>query len=219
MSKVLFRAPAFTCPICQIYSQQSWTAALEQKLNTMAAYADLFWATCLNCQNRTIWYKEQLVAPISSSAPPPNADMPEEIRADFNEARDISERSPRSAAGLLRLCIQKLCIQLGRSGENLNTDIGLLVANGLPKEIQEALDAVRIVGNSQLHPDNDGIDLRSNPKAVPLLFMLVNLIVENQISLPRRVTEFYDLLPEGSRTAVTKRTEKYLPSPSSSELA
>ena len=145
---------------------------------------------------------------MTTSAPPPNPDMPTHIRADYEEARDISERSPRSAAGLLRLCIQKLCIHLCEAGKNLNSDIGMLVAKGLPVQIQQAFDAVRIVGNSQLHPEDDGIDLRANPEGVSLLFTLVNLIVENQISLPRRTQDFYNSLPEHSRNAVERRNEK-----------
>ncbi len=210
MAELSFRAPAFICPTCNIYSTQSWTHALEQRPGSPAPtpYTDLYWAVCLKCNNRTIWFRERLVAPVATSAPPPNPDMPADIRADYEEARDISERSPRSAAGLLRLCIQKLCIHLGEPGKNLNTDIGALVAKGLPVQIQQAFDAVRIVGNSQLHPEDDGIDLRTNPEGVSLLFTLVNLIVENQISLPRRTEEFYSSLPEGRREAVERRDER-----------
>jgi Domain of unknown function (DUF4145) len=208
MSTVSYKAPAFICPVCQVHSQQNWASAYEIKNGSAVPYHALWWATCLNCSQRTIWFQERLVAPISSSAPPPNPDMPDDIRVDFEEASDIAERSPRSAAGLLRLCIHKLCMQLGASGNNLNSDIGALVARGLPSEIQQAFDAVRIVGNSQLHPDDTGIDLRSNPSALPLLFMLVYLIVENQISLPRRTREFYDNLPENARDSVKRRTEK-----------
>ncbi len=172
------------------------------------AFNDLVWATCLHCKERTIWYKQRLVAPVSSSAPLPNPDMPEDIRKDYEEARDIVERSPRSAAGLLRLCIQKLCIQPSEPGANLNTDIGALVAKGLSKTIQQTFDAIRIVGNSQLHPESDGIDLRSNPEGISLLFLLVNLIVENQISLKHKTNAFYESLPESSREAVKHRTDK-----------
>lgn len=210
MAELSFRAPAFVCPTCNIYSTQSWAPALEQRPGSPSPtpYTDLYWAVCLQCNNRTIWFRERLVAPVATSAPPSNPDMPAGIRADYEEARDISERSPRSAAGLLRLCIQKLCIHLGEPGKNLNTDIGALVAKGLPVQIQQAFDAVRIVGNSQLHPEDDGIDLRANPEGVSLLFTLVNLIVENHISLPRRTQEFYNSLPESRREAVERRDEK-----------
>ena len=177
-SIVAFDKPAFTCPSCQIYSQQTWATALEQQRNGQTSpYPELVWAICLNCKQRTIWFQQRLVAPVSSSAPPPNPDMPDDVLIDFREARDIAERSPRSAAGLLRLCIQKLCIQFGGTGSNLNADIAKLVSGGLSPGVQEALDAIRIVGNSQLHPDDDGIDLRANDEAISLLFTFVNLIV------------------------------------------
>ena len=38
--------------------------------------------------------------------------------------------------------------------------------------------------------------------------MLVNLIVENRISLPKKTREFYESLPEASRKAVEARNEK-----------
>ena len=210
MPDLAFRATAFLCPMCKIFSQQTWAVALEQRPSQIISYSDLQWATCLNCKERTIWFKEVLVAPVSSSAPAANPDMPEDVRIDFDEARDVAERSPRSAAALLRLCIQKLCIVLGESGKHLDKDIASLVGNGLPVQIQQAFDAIRIVGNSQIHPDNQGVDLRSDPSAVSLLFRLVNLIVENQISLPKRTSEFYEGLPESSRRAVELRTQRAL---------
>jgi hypothetical protein len=38
-----------------------------------------------------------------------NEDMPEEVKFDYNEAALIVEKSPRAAAALLRLGIEKLC--------------------------------------------------------------------------------------------------------------
>ena len=70
---------------------------------------------------------EAMVYPAKSTAPLANPDMPEEIKADYNEARDILQRSPRGAAALLRLAIQKLCIHVGESGKNPNDDIASLV--------------------------------------------------------------------------------------------
>lgn len=205
-----FKAPAYTCPLCQTFSQQSWVVTLDNRTGQLFQFQDLWFAVCLKCQGRTIWYQTRLVAPIATSAPPPNEDMPEDIRVDFEEARDIAERSPRSAAGLLRLCIQKLCIHFGEPGDNLNADIASLVMKGLPVEIQQAFDGIRIVGNSQLHPDDRGFDIRANPNAVPLLFTLANMIVDNKISLPRKTREFYSGLPESTRNAVDLRQQKAL---------
>lgn len=60
----------------------------------------------------------------------PNADMDEDIRNDFLEAAAVLDTSPRGSAALLRLCVQKLCVQLGEKGRNVNDEIGALVRKG-----------------------------------------------------------------------------------------
>jgi len=129
--------------------------------------------------------------------------MPEDIRADFNEAREIFFLSPRGAAALLRLAVQKLCIVLGESGKNINDDIASLVKKGLSVQIQQALDIVRVIGNDAVHPGQ--IDLNDDPATAESLFELVNLIIEEKISEPKRLKEMYDKLPATKRDAIAKR--------------
>jgi len=83
-----------------------------------------------------------MVYPASPLGPSPIDGMPEVIRTDYEEARSIAEASPRAAAALLRLAVQKLCKHLGEKGENINQDIANLVKKGLSVEVKQALDIV-----------------------------------------------------------------------------
>jgi hypothetical protein len=131
--------------------------------------------------------------------------MPPAVKEDYEEAAKIATMSPRGAAALLRLAIQKLCIHLGGSGSNLNDDIGMLVSKGLPQTMQKALDSVRVIGNNAVHPGQiDANDVGLTDK----LFPLVNLIVEYMISMPARVGNLYESLPDGAKSAVEKRDAK-----------
>ncbi len=140
-----------------------------------------------------MWYGNKLVYPAKLSAPPVHADMPIDIAEDYQEAREVLASSPRSAAALLRLCLQKLCIELGEKGEKINDDIASLVAKGLSPQIQQALDIVRVVGNEQVHPGT--LDVRDDPEVAVSLFALVNFIVEDLISKPKTIAELYVRLP------------------------
>jgi hypothetical protein len=141
-----------------------------------------------------------------STAFSPNHDLNDDIKEDFQEAASIVSRSPRGAAALLRLALQKLCVQLGKPGININDDIAELVVDGLPVEIQQALDTIRIVGNHAVHPGE--IDLKNAPEVANTLFTLINLIAEVRISHPKAIAATYAALPERARKAVEKRDEK-----------
>lgn len=57
------------------------------------------------------------IYPINATVAMPSQDMPDDVAADYLEARTIFEASPRSSAALLRLAIQKLCKHLGQTGK------------------------------------------------------------------------------------------------------
>jgi hypothetical protein len=135
--------------------------------------------------------------------------MPEAVRPEYDEARAVSAVSPRSAAALLRLVIQKLLIGLGLPGKNINDDIGRLVQRGLPEKIQQALDSVRVIGNNAVHPGVLSDDDLSN--VANSLFFLVNFIVEQQIAQPRKVADLFDGLPANAHEQIAKRDGKNKP--------
>ncbi len=129
--------------------------------------------------------------------------MPADVTKDYDEAREILLSSPRSAAALLRLCVQKLCIVLGEKGDNINEDIGSLVTKGLSPHVQRALDIVRVVGNEQVHPGT--LDVRDNLEIALKLFALVNFIVDDQISKPKVIAELYTQIPTPKLKSIENR--------------
>ena len=144
-----------------------------------------------------------MIVPSEAPVPPPHVDLPETCIAEYDEARDIVARSPRAAAALLRLCVQKLMVELGEKGKSINDDIGSLVKTGLPIEVQQALDYCRVIGNNGVHPGE--IELTDNPEIAHSIFEMINFIVEDRISRPKNISALYKVLPEGALKAVEKR--------------
>jgi hypothetical protein len=160
-------------------------------------------AICQHCIEPSIWLNQVMIYPSTGNAPAPNADLSEDVANDYLEARSILSLSPRGAAALLRLAVQKLCIELGEKGRDLNADIASLVRKGLLPQVQQALDAVRVVGNNAVHPGE--INLQDNVAVAGMLFQLVNLIAEQLISTPKRVAAVFQELPASNLAAIAKR--------------
>ncbi len=152
-----------------------------------------------------------MLYPAVITAPPPHADMPEEIARVYLEAAAVSVSSYRAAAALLRLALQQLMPYLGEKGGNINADIANLVASGLPVRIQQALDLCRVVGNESVHPgeiaDEDG------PELVNSLFSMLNLIVDDRITRPKEIEALYLKLPEKKRIGIEIRDAANATSP------
>jgi hypothetical protein len=166
--------------------------------------SNIFISQCYSCGNIAIWKHTAIIYPPHRYEIEPNPDLPDDIRADFDEARTVLDLSPRSAAALLRLCIQKLCKHLGEPGENLNKDIGSLVNKGLNPRVQKALDIVRVVGNNAVHPGE--LDLRDDRVTAAKLFELVNLIASEMITRPKEIDALFDAkVPQGVKAQIAKR--------------
>ncbi|MBL6936207.1 MAG: DUF4145 domain-containing protein [Alphaproteobacteria bacterium] len=193
---------AFHCPYCGVFAYQIWRAGYWVAPGA-TPIPDLSTSACSHCGKIAIWVAEIMVSPVAGTAPPPNTDLPADISEDYEEARSIVARSPRGAAALLRLSIQKLCKHLGEKGKNPNDDIASLVKKGLPAGVQKALDTVRVTGNESVHPGT--IDLRDNSELAGALFGLVNFIAEKMISEPKEIDAIYNSLPSEKLNAIAKR--------------
>lgn len=130
-------------------------------------------------------------------------DIPQDVKEDFIEARNIVNFSPRASCALLRLALQKLMPHLKEKGDNLNIDISNLVKKGLPVRIQKALDTVRVIGNNAIHPGQ--IDLKDDVNTAIALFSLLNMIVDVVITKEKEINEIYDKLPDTAKEAIKER--------------
>jgi hypothetical protein len=169
--------------------------------------ANLHVSQCYSCTKLAVWAADRLIFPsLQTFSVQPNPDFSDDIRCDFLEAASIFDGSPRGAAALLRLAIQKLCTQLGEPGKNINDDIASLVRKGLDVRVQRALDIVRVIGNETVHPGV--IDLRDDRDTALELFRLVNLIADVMISQPKHIEAMYADLPESKRKAIEERDKR-----------
>lgn len=182
--------------------------------NISYVLSPLHMAKCSHCSKYSYWLEDphksgaeavsgRMLLPPGSVAPQPHADMPTSVRGDYEEARRVANDSPRGAAALLRLAIQKLCKELGEPGVNINNDIASLVKKGLSIQVQQALDIVRVVGNNAVHPGE--LSAHDVSEVVNTLFELVNHIVEEQISRPKQLAAIFGKLPQGAREQVKRR--------------
>jgi len=219
---------SFVCPHCDAFAAQIWsqavgldyngpppaTNALKKKspvrLGNFVHEASGFtlsqvdFARCHHCDFVSIWAGGQMVYPPTGGiAVKPNPDLNVDIQQDFEEARQIVLKSPRGAAALLRLAVQKLCKQLGEAGKNIDQDIGNLVGKGLDPLLQMSLDAVRVIGNEQVHPGE--LDLRDDLDTAVYLFELVNSIADQMLTRPKAIKATYAKLPQSKRDAIDAR--------------
>ncbi|UGS36098.1 DUF4145 domain-containing protein [Capillimicrobium parvum] len=216
-----FKSTAFHCPRCGVYAPQEWA---QLHYNVRVDYeewtptASNGWiSTCQHCDRDAYWVEgfwmvdgtpqitARMVEPQQTlTGPRPHTDMPDDVRADYEEARAIVSASPRGACALLRFALQTLLQNhLGQQGKDPNAAIKALVAAGLPVETQQALDVLRVVGNNAVHPLE--MDLRDDTETATALFAVINFIVQDRIAQPKKLKGLFDALPQGARDAIAKR--------------
>lgn len=203
-----FGSAAFNCPFCDVYATQSWwsgagTTTYGVNSKTSRDFKDLAISACGKCGQHAYWLFATMIHPSGGGTAPPNADLNDTIIGDYHEAAAIVQHSPRGAAALLRLCVQKLVVQLGLPGKNLNDDIGELVRRGLDPDVGMALDTLRVVGNNAVHPLE--MDLRDDQVTAVALFEVINFIADQMITRRKKLQTLFEKLPEGARSAIQKR--------------
>lgn len=186
-----------------------WLDRLTSSEYTYNLVSNAHLSKCFACKKLAIWVGDKVHFPNTEAAvPSSNEDIPGDIRRDYAEAAEIVGSSPRAAAALLRLAIQKLCSHLLEREGAINEMIGDLVSRGLSPLIQRALDVVRVIGNEAVHPGS--IDLRDDQTTAMQLFGLVNLIAEAMISQPKHVMALYGTLPPDKVAGIEQRDAKAL---------
>ena len=216
----------FHCPHCGVFAKQRWSHLhavgdvhtrrtgdyityrsniynLTERIGTLEEHWTI--SICEHCSEEVFWFNQTIIYPKKIQVEQPNTDMAEDIQKDYLEAANVLFDSPRSAAAILRLALQKLCKQLGEKGGNINDDIGALVKKGLNPAIQKAFDALRITANNAVHPGE--LDLTDDSERVVKLFHLINFIAEKMLTEPKEIDSLYADLPKGAREAVRKRDE------------
>lgn len=190
----------YTCPHCRTLAQQQ-VRYRHNVSQTMLGPTTV--RECVACNEYSLFFDEKVVYPRDNPAPPANQDLPSAAKKDYTEAALIVSDSPRGAAALLRLAMEKLCAEIGGGGK-LNASIGQLRAQGVITErIQKALDVVRVVGNNAVHPGQ--IALEDDQETAMALFALVNLIAEYGITRPQQIEDMFSALPESAKQAIAKR--------------
>lgn len=171
---------------------------------------DIWFSKCDSCEEILIWKSSKLVWPGVSIAPRCHPDFPDELKQDYEEARQVYNASPRASAALLRLCLQKLCKKLGAAGKDINQDIQYLYDEyGLGRRVRDSMDILRIVGNNAVHPGEINFD--DSPEISLGLFRIINFVVDKAISEPAHIDSIFTQLPEGARKAIELRDERSAP--------
>lgn len=222
---------SYTCPNCGVFAQMHWleygiklydndikihnvsgaggygkSIDESRKQTKELGYDIIGFSYCHACKQAQIWLNEKMIYPSQTNLPLANPDMPAGVKEIYNEAKSVFSASPRAAAALLRLALQQLCKELGEEGKNINTDIRNLVAKGLKEDIQKALDIIRVVGNNAVHPGE--IDLNENKDVAMALFNLINIIVDEMITSPNKISKLYNVIPENLRNEIDKRDKR-----------
>jgi hypothetical protein len=94
------------------------------------------------------------VWPRATARAPLPKEVPDAFSADYKEACEVVDASPKAAAALARRCLQHLLRgHLNVKASDLSQEIDqVLNSETLPSDLAEDIDAIRHVGNFAAHP-------------------------------------------------------------------
>ena len=202
---------SFICPYCSVFSQQTWIKSItgeylsdhEHNYFDETEISNLELCKCHACDKYSIWINKKMVYPIESKIELPNEDMPEEIKKDFLEARNIVNMSPRGACAILRLALDKLLTYLEIEGDTLYSKItSYCENNNVDDRLTKAFHSIRIIGNESVHIGN--LRMEDDIETAGILFSMLNFIVDETITKTRKINHIYSQLPENK----TKKLDK-----------
>lgn len=193
----------------RIFQEQKIEIKFQQPPSFDALLTDnkIAFSICHRCLKETFWVEGKIIYPHISTAPPAHNDMPEEVKVIYNEAKEISDLSPRASSALLRLAVEKLLPLVGAEGKSINDMIHNLVSKGLSKDIQMALDGLRVIGNERIHPGK--IEIQESENVTIGLFKVLNIIVESLITRKKEIQELYDFLPSDKKKWIEDRDAEF----------
>jgi hypothetical protein len=161
-------------------------------------------AKCQSCNNFSVWVNKNIIYPKHIIVDTPNEDMNDDIKELYLEAAKIFADSPKGATAILRLALQKLLVQMGKDGKNINKNIKELVSDGLNPKMQQALDILRVIGNNAVHPGQ--IDVDDNKDVALKLFKILNMIADDMITKPKEMENLYnDIIPDEIKNHINDR--------------
>ncbi len=230
LPKTILDQKSFKCPHCGAFSYMKWDNLSLFIYDDQGAEHNVLTrvhqANCASCNKDSIWYNHREVTswigmtgiprpsndselsrlfPINEitnqNIPEYSPDMPENVKVLYKEAALIYELSPRSAAALIRLALEKLCEYLDVKKKNIKESIETLAQQQkIPISIAKAADNIRLIGSANVHA---GIICDEVLEDInPAIFTYINLIVDFAITKPKEIDEINSLFPEQKRASL-----------------
>ena len=152
-------------------------------------------------------YPKKLTVPLPHPDMPDDQDTPNTVKKLYEEARNISNDSPRASLALLRCSLEKLTEELGEKEGSLNQRIeNLVVKKGLSVDIKDVLHSLRVWTNEAgAHVDCIDLSGDENAETVNQLFGIMNMIVERLITGPKEIENLRSKIPPNKKGAIASK--------------